>query len=92
MQLSQYFEQRAARFTHLWRLKNQVLAKMRPEQQIDSTNCNVGGTGMIKHLCFPLLLILHYLYYSDPQVYGGNGNLIKRLLKSMKTLTFIALP
>lgn len=52
----------------------------------------VGGTGMAEHLCLPLLFILHYLYYSAPQTYGGNGNLIKRLLKSMKTLQFIGLP
>lgn len=47
---------------------------------------------MAKHLCLPLLLILCFLYYLGPQVYGRDSNLIKRLLESMKTLQFIGLP
>lgn len=47
---------------------------------------------MAEHLYLSVLLILHYLYYSVPRVYVGNGNLIKRLLKSMEILLFIGLP
>lgn len=72
--------------------QNHLLAKTRSEQQTSSIDWHVRGKGIAKHLCLPLLLILCYLYYSGPQVYGRDSNLIKRLLELMKTLQFIGLP
>lgn len=73
-------------------VQNWILTKMRSKQQSGSTDWHVRGTRIDKHLCLLLLLILHYLYYSGPWVCEGNGNLIKRLPESMKTMQFTGLP
>lgn len=91
IQLKQGFELGSSQFTTYKDSKSNANSG-EVQTATGSMDWHVRGTRIDKHLCLPLLLILHCLYYSGPWVCEGNGNLIKMLPESMKTMQFIAVP